>query len=157
MIRILKSFKRNWFDLLSKYESSFERCHGHGGIFDQVLDHIRDEKNIESINFEEAAETMAEIIFAYKDVLQPALVWLLADLVIYPKQAENLVLPKAWETIDKSTLDSKYSNLLNLLKKSAYVRVFFVSAETPKFRPIAESKTLISKSVCYIKHFTTDL
>ena len=103
------------------YETSQERLQGEGGVFDQVLDHIRDETKPDVISFVEAVTTMAEIIFANKDVLQPAIIWLFTDLLVYPSHLDTLSLPKSWETIDKATLETSYPELLHLIQESSRV------------------------------------
>ena len=106
---------------MMEYEASEERLQEEGGVFDQVLNHMKGEKASESLTFIEAATTMAEIIFANKDVVQPALIWLITDLLIYPKHLETLLLPNAWETIDKVALETNYQDLLFLIQESSRV------------------------------------
>ena len=118
--RVLQRFQKSWIDLMTAYETSQERLQ-EGGVFDQVLDHIRDDSKSDAISFNEAATTMAEIIFANKDVLQPALIWLFTDLLTYPTHLETLPLPKSWETIDKATLETNFPDLLHLIQESSRV------------------------------------
>ena len=90
---------------MTAYEKSEERLQGEGGSLDDVLEFLKDKKDF--ISSEEVSETMIEIIFTNQDVLQPALTWLLADLIIYPDLIESIKLPEFWEMLDKSNLESR--------------------------------------------------
>ena len=103
------------------HESSEERLQGEGGVFDLVLDHIMEGSKKDTITFDEAAATMAEIVVANQDVLQPAITWLFADLLVYPQYLEALSSLKPWEVIDKAALETSHSNLLNIIQESMRV------------------------------------
>ena len=61
-----------------------------------------------------------------KNIFQPAITWIFADLLVYPHIVDSLNLPKtSWEMIDKSTLESTYPQLLHLISESARVHPFF--------------------------------
>ena len=79
----MAQFKKDWTDLILAYEGSEERQQGEGGSFDEVLQFLKNQTDV--LSFEEVAETMIEIIFTNIDVLQPALAWILADMVVYPQ------------------------------------------------------------------------
>ena len=117
----LHRFKTNWKKLIQSYESSEERLQGEGGVFDLVLDHIMEGSKKDTITFDEAAATMAEIVVANQDVLQPAITWLFADLLVYPQYLEALSSLKPWEVIDKAALETSHSSLLNIIQESMRV------------------------------------
>ena len=121
--RALARFKSDWAELMTAYENSEERLQGEGGSLDDVLEFLKDKKDF--ISSEEVSETMIEIIFGNQDVLQPALTWLLADLIIYSDLMESIKLPKFWEMLDKTALETRYSQLLDIIHESARVHPFF--------------------------------
>jgi cytochrome P450 len=120
----LKRFQRNWADILLAYETSQERVEGDGGAFDAVVD-VMTTTMKEGITIEEVADTMAEIIFTNQDVLNPAITWMLADLMVYPHIVDSLGLSGVREMMDKATLEADFPQLLHLIKESARVHPFF--------------------------------
>ena len=97
---------------------------GDGGSFDSILDYIH-QSNQDTLPFEEVSATMTEIIFANQDVLQPAMTWLFADALVYPRIVDSLDLPKSWETMDKLTLETDHPGILHMILESARVHPFF--------------------------------
>ena len=65
---------------------------------------------------------MAEIIFANQDVLHPAAVWLISDLVTYPEVTQALAFT-SHEMLDKNAVESH--PVLNVIKESSRVHPFF--------------------------------
>ena len=120
--RTLTRFQKNWNDILLTYETSQERLEGDGGVFDAVVEHMNSK---EEITFKEVADTMAEIIFTNQDVLNPAIAWVFADLMVYPHIVKSLDLVGTKDMMDKSALENDHPQLLNLIKESARVHPFF--------------------------------
>ena len=52
---------------------------------------------------------MTEIVFTNLDVLKPAILWLITDLMIYPEIASSIKMPDT--VIDKTTLETDYQVL----------------------------------------------
>ena len=120
--KTLRRFQKNWNDILLTYETSQERLEGDGGVFDTVVEHMNTK---EEITFKEVADTMAEIIFTNQDVLNPAITWVFADLMVYPHIVRSLDLTGTRDMMDKSALENDHPQLLNLIKESARVHPFF--------------------------------
>ena len=122
--RTLASFQQSWAGILQSYETSKERKEGEGGAIDSVIDFMNSSQ-AGSITFSEVADTMSEIIFTNQDVLSPAISWLLTDLLVYPHQAQALQLASTYGLMDRATLQDHQPHLLNLIKESARVHLFF--------------------------------
>jgi len=120
--RVLKDFQQGWADLLRTYEKSTERMDGYGGSLDAALEYL--EANNNALTHSQMAATMVEIIFANQDVLNPAMTWLVADLIIYPKTVKSLGL-QADQAIDRSSLEKEFSGVYNAIRESARVHPFF--------------------------------
>ena len=116
-------FKSDWMELMKAYENSEERQQGEGGTYNDVLEFLKTQEDI--LSFEEVCETMIEIIFGNQDILQPSLTWILADMIVYPHLIESIDMPKFWEMLDKSNLETKYPELLDIIHESARVHPFF--------------------------------
>ena len=91
--------------------------------YNDVLEFLKTQDDI--LSFDEVSHTMIEIIFGNQDVLQPSLTWILADMIVYPHIIESIDLPKFWEMLDKSNLETKYPELLDIIHESARVHPFF--------------------------------
>ena len=122
--KTLARFQKNWDDILLAYETSQERLEGDGGAFDAVVEHMNSSGKDE-VTFKEVADTMAEIIFTNQDVLNPAITWAFADLMVYPHIVRSLDLVGTKDMMDKSALENDHPQLLNLIKESARVHPFF--------------------------------
>lgn len=133
----LARFQENWNNILLAYESSQERLEGDGGVFDAVVEHMNSSHS-DGITFKEVADTMAEIIFTNQDVLNPAITWVFADLMVYPNIVKSLELSGTRDMMDKSALENDHPQLLNLIKESARVHPFF-----PLSMPEVLSKDLL--------------
>ena len=120
----LARFQENWNNILLAYESSQERLEEEGGVFDAVVEHM-DSSHSDGITFKEVADTMAEIIFTNQDVLNPAITWVFADLMVYPNIVKSLELLGTRGMMDKSALENDHPQLLNLIKESARAHPFF--------------------------------
>ena len=122
--KTLARFQKKWNNILLAYETSQERLEGDGGAFDAVVEHMNTSAKDE-VTFKEVADTMAEIIFTNQDVLNPAITWVFADLMVYPHIVKSLDLVGTNDMMDKSALENDHPQLLNLIKESARVHPFF--------------------------------
>ena len=122
--KTLARFQKNWNNILLAYETSQERLEGDGGAFDAVLEHMNSSAK-EEVTFKEVSDTMAEIVFTNQDVLNPAITWVFADLLVYPRVVRSLDLVGTKDMMDKTALENDHPQLLNFIKESARVHPFF--------------------------------
>ena len=125
--------KQMFSKFLKDYEFSDERKNGEGGVYDGAIKYIINNNSETSnqisnqggITFNEALETVIEIIFANLDVFKPAVAWFFSDLILYPQMLEKLNLP-SFDMIDRETLKSEeYRHLLHIIQESARVHPAF--------------------------------